>query len=516
MEPPLLNWRWSTLLGIWHLLFSMNKARVATWVGIGLYAIGSLAYSILGQYNGDEGWYLYTSRLVFLGELPYRDFAYTQMPLLPYIYGVLQIVQPSLFLGRLTGVLISVGTLSMGIVIARRSGGGRAAGIAALLFAAFGLGLYFNTIVKTYALVSFFFMATMFVLSSSLRDTSKYPLALLYAFGSAMVRVSALLFVAPVWLYVLIAAPSRRTRVILLLETAAVGLSAAFFLLPEWATARWDLFDSHLRHWNNAPALTVFIRILTERLPDVVQNFGPALLLFAASLYFLALDKETKPFLWHRLPVLISALGLTLFAAAHLVNGIWAVEYLVPAMTAFLPMLAIGLSRVYEQQSRQSRGFVQGTLVAALLLLPMTESIQHIDFSGRRLPLSEIGQVAAYVATHSQPDDRIFALEALGVAVEANRSALPGMNLAQFSLQLVDNPTAQRLHVVNADMLVDSLSEASATVVLLTENDWSMITLLNPGSVAALKDALDSRYELALTVPQFGQFARILYVYVKR
>jgi hypothetical protein len=38
--------------------------------------------------DGDEGFYLLASRLVFEGKLPYRDFLYLQTPLLPYFYGL--------------------------------------------------------------------------------------------------------------------------------------------------------------------------------------------------------------------------------------------------------------------------------------------------------------------------------------------------------------------------------------------------------------------------------------------
>src|ERR671935_3245744 len=37
--------------------------------------------------DGDEGVYAYASRLAVHGHLPYRDFFYEQMPLLPYVYG---------------------------------------------------------------------------------------------------------------------------------------------------------------------------------------------------------------------------------------------------------------------------------------------------------------------------------------------------------------------------------------------------------------------------------------------
>src|SRR5207245_9405636 len=37
--------------------------------------------------DGDEGTYLLVSRLVAEGQLPYHDFFYRQMFLLPYVYG---------------------------------------------------------------------------------------------------------------------------------------------------------------------------------------------------------------------------------------------------------------------------------------------------------------------------------------------------------------------------------------------------------------------------------------------
>src|SRR5205085_10230658 len=37
--------------------------------------------------DGDEGVYAYASRLAIHGHVPYRDFFYEQMPLLPYVYG---------------------------------------------------------------------------------------------------------------------------------------------------------------------------------------------------------------------------------------------------------------------------------------------------------------------------------------------------------------------------------------------------------------------------------------------
>lgn len=50
------------------------------------FACGAL-YAERGEPNADEGFYAYASYAVMHGRVPYRDFAYTQTPLLPYIQG---------------------------------------------------------------------------------------------------------------------------------------------------------------------------------------------------------------------------------------------------------------------------------------------------------------------------------------------------------------------------------------------------------------------------------------------
>ncbi len=369
-----------------------DKARLATLAGLVLYALGSLLYLEFGQFNADEGWYLYGSTLVLRGRLPYSDFAYTQMPLLPYVYGALQGVSPSLFIGRLTSVAISFGTVGLSVVMAKRYAGAWAGAFAALFLAAFSFGIYFNAIVKTYALVSFCFSATLCVLSSDLKATWKYPLALVYAFGAAMVRISAIFFVAPILLYILIAAP-RRARAIVVVESAAAGLLAGFFLLPNWPAARWALISSHMRHWGPTTLWERVVEIMTARPLDILQSFGPVVVLGIAAVYFV-LSERTKPWRRDPRPLAVGTLGLALFAASHLVNGIWGAEYLVPAVTALLPVLAIALGRWKAEVKSAPHVWVRGALVAVTFVLVLQEGTQHLDLATGTSPLTEIDRVA--------------------------------------------------------------------------------------------------------------------------
>ncbi len=495
--------------------WAKDPARLATWVGISLYALLSLVYIILGEANSDEGWYLYASKLVFSGALPYQDFAYTQMPLLPYIYGVVQVVRPSLILGRFTSFVFSLGTLLMCIVIAKRCAGKWAGGVTALFLAAFTFGIYFNAIVKTYSLLSFFFAATLFVLTSNRTETPKYGLALAFAFAAVLVRVTAFFFIAPILFYLFVVAKSRVSRVLIVVESAAASFLAAFFLLPDWQAARWGLFDSHLRHWAGAGVSTQVYHILADRLPFIIQSFSPVLILFIASVYFLLRGSQPRQWINQYIPLLVFTMSLGLFAASHLANGLWEIEYLVPALTTFFPVAAIVLNEVNRKLGDESRIFVQGTLLAALLLLPLNESIQHIDITGRRLPIAEIDQVANLIAQNSQPTDKVLALEALAAAVDANRSTLPGMTLAQFSVQLMDTESAQRYRVVNVAMLTDEVERATAPVVVLTDQDWGLLYANDAPSADAMQHALDKSYHLALTVTYWGGFADTVSVYLR-
>ena len=128
-----------------------------------------------GGLNQDEGWYLYAAQLVGEGKMLYRDFAFTQGPLLPKFYssfawvwangrGLLGARIFTMGLG-LVGVLLAAG-------LARRLADRRSA-ISACLVAFLLLGcnlyhLYYTAIPKTYALAQLWVMIGFFLLAAGL------------------------------------------------------------------------------------------------------------------------------------------------------------------------------------------------------------------------------------------------------------------------------------------------------------------------------------------------------------
>jgi hypothetical protein len=104
--------------------------------------------------DGDEGFYLLTSRLVTEGKLPYRDFLLTQMPLLPYAYGWwMRFAGMTWLSARLLSAIL---TAALGTAlcneVSRQTGKWAAGVMATLLFLSSTLVFAWLTIVKTYAL----------------------------------------------------------------------------------------------------------------------------------------------------------------------------------------------------------------------------------------------------------------------------------------------------------------------------------------------------------------------------
>jgi 4-amino-4-deoxy-L-arabinose transferase-like glycosyltransferase len=116
--------------------------------------------ALLRSADGDEGYYLLASELVMAGELPYRDFMYTQMPLLPYLYGVWTAVFGETWLAaRLLSVLFAVGVGVLLFEVARRRFGRRLAIVGVTLYTFSGLVITWLPTVKTYSAPTFFLFA---------------------------------------------------------------------------------------------------------------------------------------------------------------------------------------------------------------------------------------------------------------------------------------------------------------------------------------------------------------------
>ena len=475
----------------------------------------------MGQLNMDEGWYLYASKLVYAGFLPYRDFAYTQTPLLPYVYGLPLLFQSSILTGRLTSLACSVTALLVFLRVARRYGGEPAMALTAWLVVTFTYGLYFAAIVKTYALVSLLTAGTLWAVTARPRHQWNYLAAALGAILTAATRLSAIALAVPVIVYCLWAAKRSRVRwsIGAMMAVTAIGFTILFAQNPQ--ATEWNLLGHHLAQWGDVTLVEKLTEIIWYRAPAWLNFYLPYVLLIVALIvsYLIARGRRVVG-RFHlqsvALPLLVYGLGLTLFGATHFVTGGWYLEYFVPPAIGGLPLLAIAAARILTVWRTQRRARL--LLSAALLLLPIWAVIQYsllnLDLSGGQPPLQEAAEVTAFVTQNSTSNDQIMALEDLWVAIDSNRSVPPDMALALFSLQPLDRQTAARLHLVNCAMLTERISQQEFRIVVISQLDQALFAA--GGCDTAIDQSLAVHYNLGLVKEQFGQFNMPVSVYVRR
>lgn len=131
----------------------------------------SVANIRLGDLNQDEGWYLLAARSVSEGRLPYRDYAFTQGPMLPLVYSTATplVAKFGVAGGRIFSAWLGLAAALFATYLAGRIAPTRhqhvARAIALTLIAVNVYHSYFTSIVKTYSLCAFFLAAGFFALS---------------------------------------------------------------------------------------------------------------------------------------------------------------------------------------------------------------------------------------------------------------------------------------------------------------------------------------------------------------
>src|SRR3989449_3124248 len=151
----------------------IDRARPAVvygWLAVLLAAV-FVPMSLFGLVDGDEGTYLLVSRLVIEGQLPYHDFPYPQMFLLPYVYGAwMKLAGYSWYGARLLSGFFAI---ALGLLLYRqvaRLAGARAWGVlAAVIFTFTSLAFGYYPLVKDFVLPTLLLFAAYAILSTRSR-----------------------------------------------------------------------------------------------------------------------------------------------------------------------------------------------------------------------------------------------------------------------------------------------------------------------------------------------------------
>ncbi len=505
-------------------------------VGAGFALFLSLANGWLGPLNQDEGWYLLAARHVYGGGVPYRDFAFTQGPVMPVVYAPLTPLINSWGLASARAATIVLGWLTAltGAALAgrlvehpyRRP----AACMAWVLISVNVYHSYFTTIVKTYALAGLFLTAGFYFLCLHRDRPSRGALvAAAMAFVLAAGTRISLVVVGPIMFLALWQLRKEWPRAwcwfglsgvlagLLVFGTfAVIALDGFWFGMVEYHTGRspGNLvealalkagFVSRVFQGYYVAALLCLVllvlRICYGRLSAAVTVAGPvpALLRRAAgaALAVVTLIHFASPFPYDDYQVVIYAPLCALLVAAF-------VRF--QADSSSDPM----------RRLRPAALILLGAAVMASISSPIN---QEWFVSGRdRIwwnfkPRSDLRtlQIAAerVKEIYDRSNGKLLTHDAY-LAVETGLRIPDALTLGPFSY-FPDMPTerARLLHVTNREILVDLLRRGDASVAAFSGYGLAIaapaIVELPEEEQALLWQALLERYELHDEISGFGQ-----------
>jgi 4-amino-4-deoxy-L-arabinose transferase-like glycosyltransferase len=475
--------------------------------------------------NLDEGWYLWASKLVYSGKLLYRDFTYTQSPLLPYVYGaVLQVIGEGLYQGRFLTIFFAMLTGLLIVRMATRQAGAWAGLSSLLLFSSSVYMLAYFSYTATYALTAFLLVTALYF-SQLQPDRSRDRLALVAAatlfFCLAVATRLSVVAAAPFFFgYLLWRSPDRRQSALVVAGTGVVVLGGIF--LPFWlAGARlfvYDTFGFHVDRilrweWHAEKIVRVTLQTVRDLWALCLLN----LVGLAYWLWRIRRDGNRRARLrQHAFALAIAGIFVSIFLV-QLIPSTTISHY----NTLQAPLLALtgGIILARWWRTIQARQPGAGRLapllaVAALLLLHGAQQMQVVR-AYDLISLPPVNQVtvvqaaARFLQQHTPPQATLLTFNT-HLALEANRPIPPGYEMSIFAYRPTwDTNTARDFRAINNEILVEHL-EQGVEAVALTDFDLERLY----GEREEVLSALHSAYRLRHTLPGFDPFRRNLYIYL--
>lgn len=440
----------------------------------------------LGALNQDEGWYLYAANLVREGELPYRDFFFTQGPVLPYVYSVFADIWRTW--GLLGARVFNLALGVIGIVFAaalayRLAAADRkkeSALITFFLLATNLYHLYYLAIPKTYALAGLFVVVGFYLLTFE-GAVFAFIAGASLAFAAGT-RIS-LGIILPI---VALALMFRRGKYVPFIGGGALALAIVygpFFFDSQSLVGLLAAQSYHGAREGSDIVWTVgsLSRLVRWYLPIFVMiglgGFRSAKLIAAA---FLAvfLVQMAAPFPYEDYQVPVMAL-LAVFAAVN-------------CKASRAPLLAMGLS-------------FAASFGSPLLQEWMTNGQDRFWSLKKPQPeLAQLREVARQIEA-IDPKGTTLLTQDLYLAIETNRKVPKGLEMGPFAM-LSDNEWCALLMSAHKTCAVAALSGYTFAIEPPSCRERPLETQLEYWWL------LEQNYEKAFKVEAFGQNATTLVV----
>ena len=472
----------------------------------------------MGALNQDEGWYLYAAQLVKEGEVPYRDFFFTQAPLMPLVYsisswGIKGILGARIFTASLglLGILCAIRLVREMVPVEKR---GFSSLIVAFLFGSNLYHLYYTAIPKTYALASLFILIGYLFLALSFGKVGVKRGVLLFLTGLALAfaagtRISLGVLLPIIGVGLLFSVRKTGWGVVYFGIGGVLGLALVFGPFLADPVARGGLFAAQAYHTSRGGFDPVFT---VGSLSRLVRWYAPVFVLLGAAI--LAYWK------CHRLPVEVpptsSKSAMLLYCLAGSL-GVFLVQiaapfpyedYQVPIMPLFVVFIATLLARRTQNEFESNLwvllalGLTWATSFGSPLLQEWTTNGQDRFWTLKKTK-TELAQLrdAAAEVEKLDPNGKDILTQDLYLAVECGRKVPRGLEMGPFSMLTDDQ---WRALLKSAPCKIAALSGYSFAIMppKCNERPWEQ--------QAEFCRILREKYDLVSEMQDFGQNATTL------
>jgi Dolichyl-phosphate-mannose-protein mannosyltransferase len=488
-------------------------SRQMLFVGVGLaslvYFLCLVYYAQVRPLDGDEGYYTTAARLAWQGKTPYRDFAYPQGILLPYLYSWIWPVHPrSLAAMRCFSAAcgaIAVFLWGIWLVSARRFSAAVAlATFAVILFHPYWV--WWNVAFKTFAVSNLLISVAMVCLYAALHSQrAKWFLIAGLAMGAcASVRSLYAPLVPFVFLWLLLMelreARGRFRGAVGFLGGATLGvlpMMVSFVTDPQafiFNNVRYrSLLSPHesLRH-----TIHVYLNNILSLL-NHTYFVATILLAIVGGLSLLKLRNQPEgPY---------NREDYRYFQLAFLMLLVYTVTSLIPFpvfdqyfTSPLLPFLVVfiaeGLRVIFRYQN------VSPVLLAVLAPVLFfyglkREAAEYAPAANQQI--SSFRKVTAVLEANSRENDVVLSIWP-GYVFEAGRPYFPGSeNQFNYDIGYKISPEARRrYHLLSKEEVIEGLSTRAMDVYISSTSKYYLEATMSPGELQAFRAALNANYAL--------------------
>lgn len=506
---------------------------------------------VLGPLNQDEGWYLLAGINTAQGMQPYKDFAYTQAPVMPYFYSVFSGLWASngVLGGRVfTAILGMLGIFFASVAAYCLAPNGRKGSAAIVAMSLLGLCpvySYFTAIPKTYALAGLFVSAGMFSLVS--RKRFSFEIAAAFFALAAGVRLSLGVILAAVGFCLLIFCRRKELRFAWLRFGIAGGVMLAIIFVPVLLSSYDNFVFCQTYHVHReTPDLLYRLVLMGGFASRLLQAYFPMVALFLASALVVWFTTKRQHQSNQNKGMLTRVAGwVKSTAIEHLFVVIIAFAFLATLFvhgtapfpyddyqTPGMPLFAVIVAAIVALAIRNVawyKGLVLIVLVSVgffavgspMCMNWVLERQDRFWFVMQDEPqVLKLKRIGAELR-EKLPEDAVLFTQDAYLAVEAQRKVAPGLELGPFSMfeyscwMTDDEARARKVHTLTT--MLEMLESGKYEVAAVSGYGFAIFcpstTQTPPELLDKFNEVLNRKYTLVKTVPSFGQCFTELKIY---